>query len=836
VATQASKDRTQTFTLRPGEIAEVVERRTRGAKVFELAPSPDGARRFRIGAGIGPIHYRPDPFDATQALEDIDLDVRLTPGQGWDAACETNGYQVRFWQSRIINGRTVRYIAQFRRAGHWMGMAPVALAWENDAGERQLVGRPQAVGAAAIDNDANTVTWANAFGPGLSWRYNLRPDEFFKTVIIRQKSDLPTPTIGTAGLRLSIVVALSWGDIGPANGFASSRAAGEDYGSDLAEVDAPEEALADPEAFSMRDVLAREICWLRRPRAWDSSERQQTAGMDWRLVRKAGRVYGAISIPAAMLNAGQTKYPVFLDTTIAEEAVGASSDDCTGIPSQSTMNLDAVNINCGDWDASYYDYDAGMRFTTVPIPQGAIIDSATVSVRAYFAYGTGWLSKIRGQNADHAATFSTYADFAGRPRTSEGVDWDPAAWIAGTWYVSPDIAAIVQEIVSRPGWASNNAVAFFWKDDQGAGYQAQKFFGATSYDGSYPPKFNCTYSMPKAGSDAGSGAEAATVVRTAILTANSPLTFNFPWPPQQQSTNFGPAPDEMDVCTQVIFRALWTEVGTGEEITPWVELRNTQNLDTSYDDQHHDGNDAVPWQGWWEWKIEGSWTKAQIDALLLTCLITAAYSAYFFEYYDITAEITYTAVIGRGVSDAGAGVDGVPAISGAVGIAETGEGADAAPSVRGAVGVSEAGSGADTPALVGAVPIPDSGLGTDATPAVLAAVPIGDAGAGADVIAGPLAGIPVSDLASSADAVSTATVLLAMEVDDLGQGTEEPGEILAAVAIADEGVAADIPSVSAAVRGVCGPSRGRLGGAGSIRHGRRRRRGCSRDVGHGTGW
>jgi len=524
MATIASKDRTQTFTLRVGELAEVLDRRTRAAKTFRLPDAPDGRRRFRIGAGIGPVHYRADPFDGGQPLQEIDLDVNLTPGQDWDAACETNGYQARFWQSRVIGGRTVRYIAEFRRAGEWIGMAPVALAWENDAGQRQLIATPQAVGAPAIDNDANTVTWANAFGPGLSWRYNLRPDEFFKTVIIRHRSDLPAPTIGTQGLRLGIVVAVAWGDLGPSNGFTAGNAVA-DYGAEFSDLDAPDEAAQEPEPFSMRDLAARDICWLRRPRAWDSSRRQQTAAMGWKLLRKAGRVYLVLSLPAATLNSAQVQYPVFLDTAISEEQVGASTDDCMVLPPWSDIDLAGYYAWAGDYSSLYYDYESGFRFTTVPIPQGVTIDSADLSVCA------GWgtvgipLTKVRGEAADNPVTFSTYADFISRARTTAGLDWDFSDWPADVWETSPDLKSVVQEITNRSGWASNNALVLFWGDDQGSGYQGSNYQAVKTYDleTTTAAKFNCSYTEnpAKAVSDTGAAADATPSIKAAVARTDS---------------------------------------------------------------------------------------------------------------------------------------------------------------------------------------------------------------------------------------------------------------------------------------------------------------------------
>ncbi|TMQ61754.1 MAG: PKD domain-containing protein [Candidatus Eisenbacteria bacterium] len=48
-----------------------------------------------------------------------------------------------------------------------------------------------------------------------------------------------------------------------------------------------------------------------------------------------------------------------------------------------------------------------------------------------------------------------------RPRTTASTSWVPVAWVAGEAGANqrtPDLAALIQEVVSRPGWASGNAL------------------------------------------------------------------------------------------------------------------------------------------------------------------------------------------------------------------------------------------------------------------------------------------------------------------------------------------------------------------------------------------
>ena len=69
-----------------------------------------------------------------------------------------------------------------------------------------------------------------------------------------------------------------------------------------------------------------------------------------------------------------------------------------------------------------------------------------------------------GQASDDAAAFASSAyDISSRAVTRVGVPWSPGAWSvgdSGTAQTTPDLGGIVQAVVDRSGWSSNNAIAF----------------------------------------------------------------------------------------------------------------------------------------------------------------------------------------------------------------------------------------------------------------------------------------------------------------------------------------------------------------------------------------
>ena len=162
--------------------------------------------------------------------------------------------------------------------------------------------------------------------------------------------------------------------------------------------------------------------------------------------------------------------------------VGQNSDDCRRKLVPSDFGFNVAFCPCGDFSIYRYDYRSGFRFTNVNIPQGSIINSAYLKLKASTIPPDGTMPDtfIEGEDSDNAATFSTMNDYDGRPRTSASVSWTPSAWVEDTWYTSPDIRNIIQEIVNRSGWRKGNALALFWRDADGYG-GAKKILWACAY-------------------------------------------------------------------------------------------------------------------------------------------------------------------------------------------------------------------------------------------------------------------------------------------------------------------------------------------------------------------
>lgn len=147
---------------------------------------------------------------------------------------------------------------------------------------------------------------------------------------------------------------------------------------------------------------------------------------------------------------------------IFEARVGASIDDV-----EENAN-GSVSINSSDLELAVdgtKTQTVGIRYTSIDIPPGAIITNAYIQFTVD-QVSTGAVSLlIRGHDTDDAAVFST-ANFnvSSRNITDAAVSWVPEDWTtrgaAGLAQRTPDLSAIVQEIIDRFGWAALNDMVF----------------------------------------------------------------------------------------------------------------------------------------------------------------------------------------------------------------------------------------------------------------------------------------------------------------------------------------------------------------------------------------
>jgi hypothetical protein len=166
---------------------------------------------------------------------------------------------------------------------------------------------------------------------------------------------------------------------------------------------------------------------------------------------------------------------ILVTDTITDEGVtfAASSDDAE----QEDDQMDSLHDD--DLDAGWegdpekqHVLTTGLRFRNISIPRGAIIDSAYIVITSHEGKDAEDIAIITivGHAHGNAPTFSMDALITSRDQTSNRVEWTVnVPWTLWGTYQTPDLKAIVQEIIDRSDWQSGNALALLLKGrNQGA--------------------------------------------------------------------------------------------------------------------------------------------------------------------------------------------------------------------------------------------------------------------------------------------------------------------------------------------------------------------------------
>ncbi|MEO7319729.1 MAG: G8 domain-containing protein, partial [Chthoniobacteraceae bacterium] len=156
--------------------------------------------------------------------------------------------------------------------------------------------------------------------------------------------------------------------------------------------------------------------------------------------------------------------------------IAASADDAeesaAGVVSLTSTDLELVN------DGAAGNQTIGLRFPGIAIPPGALVTEAHLQFTADEVQSEGTDLDIAAEAANDSAPFTTVAgNLSSRAITATSVLWQPAAWTTigetAAAQKTPNLAAVVQEIVSRPGWASGHALAFLI---EGSGHRTAESF------------------------------------------------------------------------------------------------------------------------------------------------------------------------------------------------------------------------------------------------------------------------------------------------------------------------------------------------------------------------
>ncbi len=145
--------------------------------------------------------------------------------------------------------------------------------------------------------------------------------------------------------------------------------------------------------------------------------------------------------------------------SIQRQVVNCADDTYVRVDTQEQLYT-LTYVRMGARDGGAIDYVSGFLFRDVRIPRGADVVSARLQVQPEGHYSGATVQvSIAGELHGQSGDFNPNNWWANtRPRTVARVPWSVPA-TTGTAVESPDISAIVEEIVALPDWQPGNNIA-----------------------------------------------------------------------------------------------------------------------------------------------------------------------------------------------------------------------------------------------------------------------------------------------------------------------------------------------------------------------------------------
>lgn len=174
--------------------------------------------------------------------------------------------------------------------------------------------------------------------------------------------------------------------------------------------------------------------------------------------------YSIISIFFSLSFCLNTYATVLNDSCYIAQITSAITDSFADVEERPDGSL---YVNSSDlelaFDPDHGSQIVGLRFTDLPIPNDALIEKAYIQFTADEAQNETCHLSINAEAKGLAPDFDdTFFNLSQRTKTNATVAWSPPPWNvegdAGTAQQSPDLSAIIQEVVSFPNWEQGNPI------------------------------------------------------------------------------------------------------------------------------------------------------------------------------------------------------------------------------------------------------------------------------------------------------------------------------------------------------------------------------------------
>jgi pectate lyase len=174
-----------------------------------------------------------------------------------------------------------------------------------------------------------------------------------------------------------------------------------------------------------------------------------------------------------------TSRTIVVSLTVTAPAPDPGSDDVTASYPVSAAVDDGREDHAGVVKTATATLPVGhemltaLRFAGVGIPRGAVIRSAVLYLLPMSSVGkpldVRYLGERSGDSRPLPRAGAPRGELSARPKTAAFVDDRPPAWTRNEFVPSPELGAIVQEIVSQPEWRPGNSLTLFIADQRSAG-------------------------------------------------------------------------------------------------------------------------------------------------------------------------------------------------------------------------------------------------------------------------------------------------------------------------------------------------------------------------------
>ena len=159
-----------------------------------------------------------------------------------------------------------------------------------------------------------------------------------------------------------------------------------------------------------------------------------------------------------------------INVTVTSQ-IFSSTDDA-----EETISTGNISLGGAQFDMRGSQIN-GLRFTQIPISQGATITSADLTFIVRNTDSNATTLTFQTEAIDDAPTFNgAQNNISDRSTGPSSVNWAAPAFAAqGDVHITVDIAPIIRDVINRPGWAASNSLVIIQSHSSGSRRRARTF-------------------------------------------------------------------------------------------------------------------------------------------------------------------------------------------------------------------------------------------------------------------------------------------------------------------------------------------------------------------------